>query len=94
MSGKHTPGPWEVHGCELVGWNTLLATLHWHSGREAENAADARLIAAAPDLKDAAADALAGWRYIRANYGDLYGVGWDRVEEALAAALAKARGEQ
>jgi hypothetical protein len=39
-------------------------------------------------LRDAALDALYGWRYIRQNHGDLYGVGWDRVENALTAALA------
>ena len=28
-------------------------------------------------------DALAGWKYIRETHGDLYGVGWDRVQERL-----------
>lgn len=28
-------------------------------------------------------DALAGWRYIRETHGDLYGVGWERVENRL-----------
>ena len=37
---------------------------------------------------EAMTDALSGWRYIRQHHGDLYGVGWDRVETALAAALA------
>lgn len=54
---------------------------------------NAHLIAAAPDLLDAAKDALAGWRYIRQQHGDLYGVGWDRVEAALTAAIAKATGQ-
>lgn len=57
MEMKHTAGPWEVRGCELVGEGTLLATLHWHSGRSAENEADARLIAAAPDLLEPAPNA-------------------------------------
>lgn len=43
-------------------------------------------IAAVRALEIAAQDALSGWRYIRARYGDLSGVGWDRVEEALTAA--------
>ncbi len=38
-------------------------------------------------LEEAAKDALAGWRYIRQNHGDLYGVGWDRVEQNLLRAL-------
>lgn len=36
-------------------------------------------------------DALAGWRYIRCHHGDLYGVGWDRVQEAAERAIANAR---
>jgi hypothetical protein len=28
-------------------------------------------------------DALSGWKYIRETHGDLYGVGWDRVQERL-----------
>lgn len=39
-------------------------------------------------LREAAIDALAGWKYIRSVHGDLYGVGWDRVQDKLAAALA------
>ena len=39
-------------------------------------------------LRDALADALAGFRYIRQSHGDLYGVGWDRIE-AYRALLAK-----
>lgn len=50
----------------------------------------ARLIAAAPALVEALKDALAGWRYIRDHHGDLYGVGWDRVEDAAQAALQAA----
>lgn len=55
-----------------------------------EAVANARLIATAPDLLAAAKDALAGWRYIRATHGELYGVGWDRVEQALTAAISRA----
>lgn len=43
-------------------------------------------------LESAAKDALSGWRYIRARYGDLSGVGWDRVEQALAAATRDSDG--
>ncbi len=41
-----------------------------------------------PHLIEAAEDALSGWRYIREHHGDLYGVGWDRVEKGLSEALA------
>jgi hypothetical protein len=56
--------------------------------------ANANLIAAAPELLEALEDMLSGWRYIRRNHGDLYGVGWDRAEEKAKAAIAKAKGEQ
>ena len=36
-------------------------------------------------LRDLAADASSGTRYIRQAHGELYGVGWDRVEEKRAA---------
>jgi hypothetical protein len=43
-------------------------------------------------LRKAATDALAGWMYIRRTHGDLYGVGWDRVQSALVAALNASEG--
>ena len=43
------------------------------------------------EVRDALMDALAGWKYIRHSHGDLYGVGWDRVEEKLEAILRKAQ---
>lgn len=52
--------------------------------RAALTAAYPLLMAENERLREAASDALAGWRYIRANHGDLYGVGWDRVETALS----------
>lgn len=48
----------------------------------------ARVAPASVPVTEALRDALSGWRYIRSAYGDLYGVGWDRVEKALVAALA------
>jgi hypothetical protein len=43
------------------------------------------------EARAALADMLAGWRYIRNAYGDLYGVGWDRAEAAAAAAIDAAK---
>ena len=100
MSAKHTPGPWWVeHESEAVnavvsvsgalGVICELDVAHWPP-----TLPNACLIAAAPDLLAAARDALAGWRYLRENHGDLYGVGWGRVEDALRAAIAKAEGRE
>lgn len=63
------------------------------SSRYPEALADAHLYAAAPEMYAALEDILAGWRYIRENHGDLYGVGWDRAEQNAMQALSKARGE-
>jgi hypothetical protein len=45
------------------------------------------LASADPALRDALADMLSGWKYIRKHHGDLYGVGWDRAQAAAEAAL-------
>ena len=37
----------------------------------------------ADELHKTLCDALAGWKYIREHHGDLYGVGWDRVQDRL-----------
>lgn len=42
---------------------------------------------AADELHHTLCDALAGWKYIRETHGDLYGVGWDRVQSRLEAQI-------
>lgn len=59
-----------------------------------EQEANARLIAAAPELLEALRDMLSGWRYIRETHGDLYGVGWDRAQGKAEGAIAKATGKE
>ena len=53
----HTPGPWRITGPNIRAGNALLAVVenHWADMPcpEDEKAANARLIAAAPDLLDA-----------------------------------------
>ena len=95
---KHTPGPWTAFieesvnviaimaggeigrgGREIVGWtgfdgNSIESV--------AENAANARLIAAAPDLLEACEAALHAFE-------DNWAINW----EDLSVAIAKARGE-
>lgn len=85
MSARHTPAPWRLNGCELIADSTVIATIHWHTGRDAENAADGALMQAAPLLLEALelADAV------------LRGANMDRrvVERKVTAAIAKARGQ-
>lgn len=40
-------------------------------------------------MEAALKDMLSGWVYIRQQHGDLYGVAWDRCENAARNALAK-----
>jgi hypothetical protein len=100
---KWTPGPW-LYEYDRADEQWAIWTRQPHTGciaavfPEDVNGdfpaeANARLIAAAPDLYEALADMLAGWRYIREHHGDLYGVGWSRCEASARAALAKARGQ-
>jgi hypothetical protein len=56
--------------------------LEWMAAEEI-----ARLRARVEVMRDALQDMAGGWRYIREQHGDLYGVGWDRCEEKARAAL-------
>lgn len=60
MNGKHTPGPWECHGSTIthegLGYEYPIASTDKSPVPTDEAMANARLIAAAPDL----AAALAG----------------------------------
>ena len=84
---EHTPGPWtlgpwnsgphEVHGTPVIDKNTLILAI------ASNNEADARLIAAAPDLL-AALEALCDAPAVPDVYSDLWG--------DANAALDKAKG--
>jgi len=93
---QHTPGPWAVGGqhkrAAVYAGNTQVAFAREEYDRINSTVAEANacLMAAAPALKDALEDMLSGWRYIREQHGDLYGVGWDRCEDAARAALRAA----
>lgn len=50
-----TPGPWKSDGCLVIAPGFILATVNWHSGYE-HGVANARLMAAAPDLYEALSD--------------------------------------
>lgn len=69
-----------------------IASLGGYATNKPEDEANAKLFAAAPELLEALKDMLSGWKYIREQHGDLYGVGWDRAEQKATAAIAKALG--
>lgn len=90
---KHTPGPWRLGSSAriiMAGMGRRIASVPMYGGNESEtdeNAANALLIAAAPDLLLACKAALA-----KLNHAPL-----DKISVAadmLRAAIAKAEGEQ
>lgn len=85
---KGKPGPWHWEGKVLCNDAHIVGGDGWTF-----NDADKKLIAAAPELLEALQDMLSGWEYIRANHGDLYGVGWDRAQNKATSAINKALGK-
>jgi hypothetical protein len=93
---KGSKGPWLISdGSEkwnrIVDANGDLITTCF--AMQKEDDANARLIAAAPELLEALQDMLSGWKYIRQTHGDLYGVGWDRAEQKATEVISKALGQ-
>lgn len=90
---KHTPGPWTTY---LNTMEDIVIRKMNAGGYEEQCIArhvshkNASLIAAAPELLEALKDARSALRYIREVHGELYGVGFDRVETNSTAAIAKA----
>lgn len=98
---KHTPGPWRIDPIKahangnrriMAEQCTTVAVVPEHL------AADARLIAAAPDLLEALKDLLDEAEWLRREYShDRERDGWDALEEdpcftVARAAIAKATG--
>jgi len=101
MSAKHTPGPWQVNSnfasqvCDCDGTSRGCAPIANMSGTPAERKANARLIAAAPDLLEALREVEKHLQsYVDAiEYG---GGAASKSSERLAsvrAAIAKATGD-
>jgi hypothetical protein len=86
---KSTPGPWVAHDCYLIDapGKRFIATMD--SCRDVERDANARLIAAAPDLYEALELALTALR----GAADITGLSQPAYEIAAERALAKARGD-
>lgn len=81
---EFTPGPWKARmNCDVMAGERMVADCM--SGWLEENKANARLIAAAPDMYEAAEAAL---ECLESN-----GFGKAYVEDLLRTALRKARGE-
>lgn len=88
---QHTPGPWHDHSHRQIGPDAgivceVWAAIGWGDGAIAEADANVRLIAAAPELYDAALHALVVVAGCNADGA------FDEQERMLRAALAKAGG--
>ena len=77
---KHTPGPWEHNDYQIIAGETVIANCTY-GDRNSNNANDARLIAAAPELLEAL-------QYAIKQVPELATV------PGIAAAIAKTTGEQ
>lgn len=105
MTAKHTPGPWSIHwgtaqsgsGHHIVdssdmGELSRIATVLFHDDTDGETAANAHLVAAAPDLLEALQSA---HEVLLVSY-PLHSIDMDRrgaILEQARAAIAKATGE-
>lgn len=107
---SHTPGPWVTKGFKIWEERKFVqgragivgeASISWHDSKTTE--ANARLIAAAPDLLQALEDLEIAEQIYRHNH-DLHGAGdmrtgqsWDKMRKAgdrARAAIAKAKPER
>lgn len=93
VNTSHEPGPWVLGGCS----GRMITTPNGYVGdgfiADVDTLANAKLIAAAPELLEALQDMLNGWKYIREQHGELYGVGWDRAQDKAEKAISKALGQ-
>jgi hypothetical protein len=96
---KHTPGPWEASGDEVIGaidWTYHVASA-WsnHQIEPDEAAANAKLIAAAPDLLAACEACIAADELANADgtLGDDMVAAYDAAIASAKASIAKAKGQ-
>lgn len=95
MSATHTPGPWEImpgntyrHPYHVEGGGWTVATIVANQHRDGDDDANARLIAAAPDLLNALWRAMLALGRAGANVADgPYRDEWEAAQTALRKAV-------
>jgi hypothetical protein len=92
MTAQHTPGPWQVHqpDTQTLAVHTRAGSIaEWPTNYDPRDVADARLIAAAPELLEAVKGLISNApppKGIRADYSYILYL------EAAKTAIAKAEG--
>ena len=85
-TAQHTPGPWAIAGHYIGTLGVNVATVGYASGAEHANA---RLIAAAPDLLAALERIANSEEY----HGDAFSCDFETLQNVARAAIAKATGQ-
>lgn len=96
MTTTHTPGPWHIglRQAEKIiydktGWAVANATVY-HGKEDAEQVkANARLIAAAPDMLAALQEVVDAYQ----RHFAVMPIVWQTIDDIASAAIAKAKGE-
>lgn len=106
MTTKHTPGPWYVRGApgtfqheqprDITSGPTLIATACMVNNMRGETLANARLIAAAPEMAEEIRKQIAWLKHARSECKGVIResllTGFDQSIKFLSAVLAKAEG--
>ena len=83
---QHTPGPWSIAGYHVGTMGVTVASVIYAAGAERANA---RLIAAAPDLLAALERIANSEEY----HGDTFSCDFETLQSVARAAIAKATGQ-
>lgn len=94
METKHTPGPWNIVESNKVDEESHIQTdlksiCRLWIQMDGQDMANARLIAAAPELLDALKDARNAYQQMF----DVMPVAWQTIDNIICDAISKATGE-
>jgi hypothetical protein len=92
MTAKPTPGPWVARGSSIFRDSEEASSVASASAHRAEWRANARLIAAAPELLAALMDCVKRLHDAVGHIPDTYAAPYDEATRNAFAAIAKATG--
>ena len=99
MNKAYSPGPWKTTHSELTGYRVSDST-GWGVAvvlKDTNDEANARLIAAAPQMLEALEACAAYWHYKRSpgipEHSELVSLSAEQAQKLIRAAIAAAKGE-